>query len=163
MNKVALVIFEPYAGAKLHPDQQAFYDNAPYKNRVMFLSGQRNVMEKLYNNSKRLTAIRQIISTMKNEHVPATDQQYKEAENQLDKVTQALLQTIRETFVTLYFPTKASIISEDFKLEFKENAFKGEDQIIKVLTEAEKFQDYQANDNIMDTMQKKCEHLRKKR
>ena len=157
MNKISLVIFEPYAGAKLHPDLQAFYDNAPYKNRVMFLSGQRNVMEKLYNNSKRLTAIRQIISTMKAEHVPATDQQYKEAENQQDKATQALLQTIRETFVTLYFPTKAGIISEDFKLEFKENAFKGEDQIINVLAEAEKFQDYEANDAFMDTMQKKCE------
>lgn len=157
MNKIALVIFEPYPGAKLHPDLQAFYDNATYKNRMMFLSGQRNVMEKLYQNSKRLTAIRQIISTMKAEHIPATDQQYKEAENQHDKATQALLQTIRETFVTLYFPTKAGIISEDFKLEFKENAFKGEDQIIKVLTGAEKFQDYEANDAFMDTMQKKCE------
>lgn len=157
MNKIALVIFEPYPGAKLHPDLQAFYENAPYKNRLMFLSGQRNVMEKLYHNSKRLTAIRQIIATMKAEHVPATDQQYKEAENQQDKATQALLQTIRETFVTLYFPTKAGIISEDFKLEFKENAFKGEDQIIKVLAEAEKFQDYEANDAFMDTMQKKCE------
>jgi len=157
MNKIALVIFEPYSGAKFHPDLQAFYDNTPYKNRVMFLSGQRNVMEKLYNNSKRLTAIRQIISTMKAEHVPATDQQYKEAENQQDKAIQALLQTIRETFVTLFFPTKAGIISEDFKLEFKDNAFRGEEQIINVLAEAEKFQDYESSDSFMETMQKKCE------
>jgi hypothetical protein len=157
MNKIALVIFEPYAGGRLHPDLQAFYDNTPYKNRVMFLSGQRNLMEKLYQNSKRLTAIREIIAIMKAEHVPATDQQYKEAENQLDKATQALLQTIRETFVTLYFPTKSGIISEDFKLEFKENSFKGEEQIINVLAEADKFEDYQADDEFMDLMQKKCE------
>ena len=157
MNKIALVIFEPYPGAKLHPDLQAFYHNAPYKNRVMFLSGQRSLMEKLYQNSKRLTAIRQIIANMKAEHVPATDQQYKEAENQQDKAAQALLQTIREAFVTLYFPTKAGIISEDFKLEFKENSFKGEDQIIKALAEAEKFQDYQANDAFMEIMRNKCE------
>lgn len=99
----------------------------------MFLSGQRNVMEKLYQNSKRLTAIRQIMSTMEAEHVSPMDQQYKEADNQRDKATQALLQSIRETFITLYFPTKNGIVSEDFKLEFKENAFKGEEQIIKVL------------------------------
>jgi len=39
MNKISLVIFEPYAGNKLHPDLQALYDSTPYKNRVMFLSG----------------------------------------------------------------------------------------------------------------------------
>jgi hypothetical protein len=133
INKVSLVIFEPYPGSKLHPELEAFYENTPYKNRVMFLSGQRNVMEKLYQNSKRLTAIRQIMSTMEAEHVSPMDQQYKEADNQRDKATQALLQSIRETFITLYFPTKNGIVSEDFKLEFKENAFKGEEQIIKVL------------------------------
>jgi hypothetical protein len=157
MNKISLVIFEPYAGIGLHPDLQAFYDNATYKNRVMFLSGQRNVMEKLYQNSKRLTAIRQIVASMKAEHVPSTDQQYREAENQQDKATTALLQTIRETFITLYFPTKSGIASEDFKLEFKENAFKGEEQIINALKEAQKFEDFSADDKALETMQKKCE------
>ncbi|MGB4439764.1 MAG: DUF499 domain-containing protein, partial [Sedimentibacter sp.] len=157
MNKISLVIFEPYPGNKLHPDLQSFYDSTPYKNRVMFLSGQRNVMEKLYQNSKRLTAIRQIIASMQAEYVSAADQQYKEADNQKDKVTQALLQSIRETFITLYFPTKNGIVSEDFKLEFKENSFKGEEQIVKVLKNEKKFEDYQAADIFMDNMRNKCE------
>lgn len=157
INKISLVIFEPYAGNKLHPDLQSFYDSTPYKNRVMFLSGQRNVMEKLYQNSKRLTAIRHIIASMQAEHVSAADQQYKEADNQKDKVTQALLQSIRETFITLYFPTKNGIISEDFKLEFKENSFKGEEQIIKVLKQEKKFEDYKSDDVFMENMRSKCE------
>ena len=157
MNKISLVVFEPYAGNKIHPDLQSFYDSAPFKNRVMFLSGQRNVMEKLYYNSKRLTAIHQIIAGMKAEHVPTTDQQYKEADSQQDKVMQALLQSIRETFITLYFPTKNGIVSEDFKLEFKENAFKGEEQIVKVLESQQKFEDYQADDRFMEEMRNKCE------
>lgn len=157
MNKISLVIFEPYPGNKLHPDLQSFYDSSPYKNRVMFLSGQRNVMEKLYYNSKRLTAIRQIISNMCDEHVSATDQQYKEADSQKDKVTTALLQSIRETFITLYFPTKNGIMSEDFKLEFKENSFKGEEQIIKVLKNEKKFEDYRSDDEFMELLREKCE------
>ncbi|MCQ1531159.1 DUF499 domain-containing protein [Lutispora saccharofermentans] len=157
MNKVSLVIFEPYPGNKLHPDLKSFYDSTPYKNRVMFLSGQRNVMEKLYQNSKRLTAIRQIIANMEAEHVSATDQQYKEADIQKDKVTQALLQSIRETFITLYFPTKNGIVSEDFKLEFKENSFKGEEQIVKVLQSQMKFEDYRSDDNFLEQMRNKCE------
>ena len=156
-DKISLVIFEPYSGSGLHPDLLALYNNASYKNRVMFLSGQRNVMEKLYGNSKRLMAITQIFENMKAEHVPSTDQQYKEAENQVDKVTTALLQTVRETFLTLYFPTRNGIASEDFRLEFKENKFNGEEQIIKVLKEADKFEDFSSEDRMLDTMQKKCE------
>lgn len=157
MNKISLVIFEPYPGNKLHPDLQSFYDNTPYKNRVMFLSGQRKVMEKLYQNSKKLTAISHIIDNMVAEHVSATDQQYKEADNQKDKVTQALLQSIRETFITLYYPTKNGIESEDIKFEFKENSFKGEEQIIKVLKDTMKFEDYSSNDEFLELMREKCE------
>ena len=156
MNKISLVIFEPYPN-QLHPDLKAFYDNTPYKNRVMFLSGQRNVMEKLYYNSKRLAAIKQIISNMHDEHVPTTDQQYKEADIQKDKITTALLQSIRETFITLYFPMKNGIVSEDFKLEFKENSFKGEEQIINVLKNEKKFEDYRSDDEFMELMRQKCE------
>ena len=156
-NRVSLVIFEPYAGTGLHPDLQKFYDNCPYKNRVLFLSGQRNVMEKLYQNAKRLAAIRQIVANMKQEHVPETDQQYKEAESQHDKATTALLQTIRETFITLYYPSKKDLSREDFKLEFKENRFNGEEQIIAALKEAMKFEDFQSEDLFIDALRKKCE------
>jgi hypothetical protein len=156
-NKVSLVIFEPFAGTGLHPDLQSFYDNCAYKNRVFFLSGQRNVMEKLYANAKRLTAIRQILANMKTEHVPETDQQYKEAGNQLDKATTALLQTIRETFITLYYPSKHGLTREDFRLEFAANRFDGEDQIIKTLKSAMKFEDYQSEEPFIDTLRKKTE------
>lgn len=157
MNKVALVIYEPYAGSGLHPDLKTFYDNATYKNRVMFLTGQRSVMEKLFDNSKRLTAIRQIISGMKEEHISETDQQYREALDQEDKATNALLSTIRETFITLYYPAKGGLTSEDFKLEYAGNKFNGEDQIVKTLVEAQKFQDFSSDERFMDTLRKKCE------
>lgn len=157
MNRVALIIYEPYAGSGLHPDLQAFYESAPYKNRVMFLSGQRSVMEKLYANSKRLTAIRQIIKGMQDEHVPESDQQYREAMDQSDKATTALLSTIRETFITIFYPAKGGMTSDDFKLEFPGNKFNGEEQIVKTLAEAQKFQDFSTDDKVIETLWKKCE------
>jgi len=156
-NKVSLVIFEPHTGMGIHPDLNNFYENCPYKNRVLFLSGQRNVMEKLYANSKRLAAIRQIIINMKAEHIPETDQQYKEAESQLDKATTALLQSIRETFVTLYYPSKDELSREDFKLEFTSNKFDGEEQIIKALIDAMKLENFQSDDIFIETLRKKAE------
>lgn len=37
----ALVICEPYAGGGLNPELTAFFENAPHKNRVLFLTGAR--------------------------------------------------------------------------------------------------------------------------
>ena len=156
-HKISLVIFEPYPGNRLHPDLDKFYKNSSYKNRVMFLSGDRSVMEKLYTNSKKLKAIQSILESMKSEGVPATDQQYKEAEAQNDKALQALLSTIRETFITLYYPTKNGIVSSDFKLEFKGNKFDGEEQIIAVLKDAMKYEGFSKEDVFMETLRKKCE------
>jgi len=156
-NKISLVIFEPYSGSELHPELKKFHANISQKNRVMFLSGQRNMMEKLYINSKKLKAIQQIVDNMNSEGVPATDQQYKEAGAQLDKALQAVFSTIRETFVALYYPTKNGIELAEFKLEFKENKFNGEEQIIACLTDNSKYEPFSKADPFMETLCKKCE------
>lgn len=156
-NKISLVIYEPYAGNELHPELKRFHENISFKNRVMFLSGQRNMMERLYTNSKRLKAIQQIVDNMANEGIPASDQQYKEAEALLDKAIQALFSTIRETFVTLYYPTKNGIESSDFKLEFKENNFDGEEQIINCLVDNYKYERFSNADPYLETLRQKCE------
>lgn len=156
-NKISLVIFEPYSGSELHPELKKFHENISLKNRVMFLSGQRNMMEKLYGNSKKLKAIQQIVDNMANEGVPPSDQQYKEAEAQLDKAIQALFSTIRETFVSLYYPTKNGIELAEFKLLFKENKFDGEEQIISCLTENSKYERFSKDDQFLENLRKKCE------
>ena len=155
-KKVSLVICEPY-GSTLHPDLLSFYDNASLKNRVMFLSGERSMMEKLYDNSKKLAAIRSIVKNMENEGIPTNDQQYQEALSHRDKAIHALFSTIRETFVTIYFPNKNGIEKTEFKLEFKSNRFDGEEQVIQALTEVKKFEDLTSDDIALETLRKKCE------
>lgn len=156
-DKTSLVIFEPYAGTGLHPDLQKFYDNCAYKNRIFFLSGPRNVMEKLYENAKRYAAMQHILANMRAEHLPESDQQYIEAETLQGKATTALLQTIRETFITVFYPSKNGLSQEDFKLEFAANKFDGEDQIIKTLAEVMKFEDFKSEEPFIDALRKKAE------
>ncbi len=156
-KKIALVIYEPYSGNELHPHLLEYYNRISLKNRVMFLSGNRSVMEKLYANSKKLKAIETIVNNMKDEGVPATDQQRKEAEATLDKTLQALFSSIRETFVTLHYPTKNGLEHTDFRLEFKENKFDGELQVINTLRSVMKYDDYSKDDAFLETLRKKCE------
>ena len=157
---VALIIFEPYAGnvaGGLHPDLQSFYDNCRYKNRLMFLSGQRNLMEKLVANAKRFTAIKQIMTSLRSNQVPESDQQFREAEVLLDKANQVLLQTIRETFVTLTFPARRGLAQEQLIFEFVANKFDGEDQVIKALIKAKKYESMSTDPLHLEEMRQKAE------
>ncbi len=156
-KKIALVIYEPYSGNSLHPHLMEYYNRIAMKNRVMFLSGNRSVMEKLYVNSKKLKAIDTIVENMKSEGIPATDQQRKEAEATLDKTIQALFSTIRESFVTLHYPTKNGLEQTDFRLEFKENKFDGEQQVIETLKSVMKYDEFSKDDSFLENLRKKCE------
>lgn len=153
MDKVTLTIFEPYTGTGLHPELKRFYDSTPYKNRVMFLSGQRDTMNRLYTATKELKAIDTIISNMKDERVSESNQQYQIAMDTRAKKVMAVLECARQTFVTLYFPNKKGITNADFLMQFKENNYNGEEQIRLVLKEKMKF----TEDSSGESFIKKCE------
>ncbi|MCH6265088.1 DUF499 domain-containing protein [Neobacillus citreus] len=146
-DKTMLILFEPNPnGVGLKKDLEEFYENVKYKNRVMFLTGQRNSMENLLDVSKQLKAIQSIIDRMKEEKVLESDSQFQSAQEILHKVELNLLQTSRETFITLYYPTSDSFESSDFKMEFKNNKFDAEEQIRNVLIDVMKFDKDTSND-----------------
>lgn len=159
MNRTALVVCEPYSGGGLNPALKAFFDNAAFKNRVLFLTGARATMEKLLENSKRRTAIESVIGTMRqNPSFTETDPQYKEASVLLDKYTHALFSTIRETFVTLYYPAKGDALQqEEFNLVFDNNRFDGEKQVAQALENARKFEELTNDPKKLDILRQKCE------
>lgn len=159
MNRTALVVCEPYAGGGLHPDLKTFYDNAVFKNRVLFLTGARKTMETLLENSKRRTAIASVIDTMRqSSNFTETDPQYKEASVLLDKYTHALFSTFRETFVTLFYPAKGdALMQEPFDLKFENNHFEGERQVVQALENARKFEEFTNDPKKLETLRLKCE------
>lgn len=154
-DKITLILFEPNPnGVGLQKDLAEFYENVKYKNRVMFLTGQRNSMENLLNVAKQLKAIQSILHRMKNEDkIPESDSQYQQAEDILHKVELQLLQTARETFITLYYPVSDGFESNEFKMEFNNNQFDAEEQIRNVLIEVMKFD----KDTSSDVFRKKFE------
>lgn len=153
VDKVTLTIFEPHTGNGLHPELQKFYESTSYKNRVMFLSGQRDTMNRLYMAAKELKAIETIIANMKDERVSESNQQYQIAIDTKTKKTMAVLECARQTFVTLYFPNKKGMASADFLMQFKENKYNGEEQIRLILKEKMKFIEDVSGESFI----KKCE------
>lgn len=139
VDKVTLIIFEPYSGTGLHPELNRFYESTLYKNRVMFLSGQRDTMNRLYTAAKELKAIETIIANMKDERVAETNQQYQIALDTKTKKVMAVLECARQTFVTLYYPSDDEIVKADFLMHFKENKYNGEEEVRRLLLEEMKF------------------------
>lgn len=154
-DKISLILFEPNPnGVGLQKDLKNFYENVRYKNRVMFLTGQRNSMDNLLEVSKQLKAIKSIINRMKNEDkVAENDPQYQQAQDIQHKLELNLLQTARETFITLYYPTSDGFESSEFKMEFKNMDFDAEAQIRNLLIDEMKFD----KDTSSDTFRRKFE------
>lgn len=153
VDKVTLILFEPYTGAGLHPELQSFYENTMYKNRVLFLSGQRDTMNRLYQAAKELKAIERIIANMKEDKVSEDNQQYQLAQDTRVKKITAVLSAAQQTFSVIFYPNKNGVASADFSMEFKGNNYNGEDQIRKLLFEKQKLTDKTSD----DTFRKKCE------
>ncbi|MBN8209372.1 DUF499 domain-containing protein [Bacillus sp. NTK071] len=139
-DQISLILFEPNSnGVGLKKELKDFHDNVRYKNRVLFLTGQRNPMEDMLEHAKQLKAINAIIKRMKEENVSEGDSQYQQAQNIKDKINLNFLSTTREAFITLYYPVSDGFEASDFKMEFKGNEFNAEEQIRNVLIDEMKF------------------------
>ena len=140
-DKITLIAFEPNTvGGGLHPDLDKFYASTNLKNRVMFLSGEHDTMNVLYEAAKEHKAINAIIKRLKEEeHVSETDSQYILARDIQIKTRFKLSSAIKETFVTLYYPTHKGIRNQEITMNYIENNFDAEKQIRDLLISADKF------------------------
>jgi hypothetical protein len=157
-DKVLLVLFEPNnAGSGLNPDLVRLYNDTQYKNRVMFLTGDRKTMDNLLRRAKEHKAIQRIISTMRSDRVPENNPQFELAADREIKLGQNFLSAARETFVKLYYPFhhrgENRLVDAEFLMEFNANDFNGEEQIRKVLSDRQK---YTNEDPKSESFKSKC-------
>ena len=156
-DKATLVISEPFVGQGLNPQLKQFFDQTTFKNRVAFLTGSRNTFDSLIESAKRLKAIQHIINDMGAEKVQPTDPQFKQADELLDRLLGQFLSAVKETFSTLYFMTRPSdrdvLNPADFLMKFEGNKYNGEDQVLQLLKDKQKY----TEDVSSDIFRKKVE------
>jgi hypothetical protein len=156
-DKVTLVIAEPAPGGGLSPDLRKLYEEATFKNRVLFLSGEREVIQRLLERSAELKAIRGILVELEREKTPANDPQLIAANELLEKIEVQLLSAAREAFTKLHYPSRQAnedvLLAADFLMNFAGNEYNGEEQVRDALKSKQKF----TEDVDSDTFRKKCE------
>ncbi|MRS03515.1 glycosyl transferase, partial [bacterium] len=155
-DKVTLVITEPYSGGGLRQEIRDFYEQITWKNRVAFISGPRNTFETLIETGKRLKAIQHIIDELGRDHTPENDPQMVQSKDLADRIRGNFHSAVRETFTILWYPPiadNATLESADFSMRFEGNNYNGEQQILELLKDKQKF----TEDIASDTFRKKCE------
>ena len=157
-DQITLALFEPNTEQPgLHPQLARLYEDTQYKNRIMFLSGDRNTMENLLKVAKEHKAIKRIIAGMREERTRESDPQFEMAVDKEHKTQLRFLHTARETFVKLYYPSsfrgENTILDADFMMEFKGNDYNGEEQIRQILINKRKFEENTAD----ESFRRKCE------
>ena len=151
-DRVTLVVSEPHP-AGLHPDLTTLYDQLTHRNRVCFLTGQR-AFGSLLERARELKAIHQIIGEKHQEGVPDGDPQMQQARDQLlPRFLAQFHSAVRETFTTLHYPTRDRLAKVDFLMEFKENRYNGEEQVVAALADRQKY----TTDVAGETFRKKVE------
>jgi hypothetical protein len=152
-DKVTLILYRPYGGG-LHPNLQKLYDDQIYKNRMLFLSGQKQGLTVLIEAAKEIKAVTAILAEMHSDGIPANDVQRIAATELFDKIQNRLLSAARETFTTLTFPSPTgNLATADFQMQFQNNQYRGEQQIRETLKAKRKF----TEDVASDAFRRMCE------
>ncbi|MEK7253963.1 MAG: DUF499 domain-containing protein, partial [Bacteroidota bacterium] len=138
-TQVALIIYKPYPGGKIHPDLQKLFDDATPRNRMMFLTGDAHSMEAIYQNVKALKGIEAILGEFGSEKMPKNDPQYMDAEKLHENFLFKFRSAVTTSFVKLYYPTKNGLQDANFQMQFNGNDYRGEKQVISTLLDKRKF------------------------
>ncbi len=151
-DKVTLVVSEPHPEG-LHPDLLTLYDQLTYRNRICFLTGER-AFDSLLNRARELRAIHQIIKEMQQEGTPDGDPQMQQARDQLlPRFLTQFHSAVRESFTTLHYPTRHRLAKVDLLMEFRDNRYEGEQQVVAALEDRQKY----TADVSSETFRKKVE------
>lgn len=143
-KEVTLIVTEPSTlQSGLASDLKEYWGDHPFKNRFLFLSGERQTWENILNVFKEYKGIQAILKQMRDDRVSETDPQFQKATDKLEKIRLSINSAIRETFIKLYFPRNndsGDVLAEtEITFQFSGNDFNAEEQIKNVLKEERKF------------------------
>ena len=149
-DRTVLVITEPCQihtpdQIPLHAEFIRLYENLEYKNRILFLTGDRDTMNEVLKNAALLRAIRTILAEQETERLTERDPQRVEAKKSEDRILINLRSSIQQTYSIVVYPSADRLRMEIIRLNFDSNNFDGEAQIRAALLNARKFSEDTAN------------------
>lgn len=141
-ERTTLVIVRPGGqanGLPISADWQAWWDQQPYKNRVLFLAGSRDTYQKVIDGARQTRALQSIEDDLKSEKTPSDDPQWRALDGLRDRVALQFNSALKEAFDQIVYPSiNTALRASGIDLAFAGNQ-SGEATIRKTLEGAQKF------------------------
>ncbi len=141
-DKTTLIVVRPGSFANQLPisaDWQAWWEQQVFKNRVLFLSGSRDIFQRLVDCARQTRALKSIREELDSENVPANDPQWRAVESLNDRVGLQFTSALREAFDQIVYPSRSNTLrTSGVDLAFAGNQ-SGEATIRHTLENAQKF------------------------
>jgi hypothetical protein len=142
-DKVVLVLAEPsggHGGLPLSQDWQGWWAHQAFKNRILFLTGSRMVIQNVNDSARQVRALQSIEEELRAEATPTNDPQWRALDALKDRLLNQLSSALTQAFDTLVFPSIGdSLRAQAITLEFRGNNWHGEDIVRRTLEAAQKF------------------------
>lgn len=135
--KTTLVIFRPVMSALNEITE--FWDNQQWKNRVLFLTGEPSAYHRVLEEAAYLRAIDIIIREFRQKNLAESDEQMIAAFERRSKIEGQFYIACRETFQSLYYPSKNGLTQLDVEAVYAQNKFEAENQITNALKDVHKY------------------------
>lgn len=143
-DKVMLLITEPTStpigASKLNQTWNSYANSVEYKNRVLFLTGDRDTLDRVSENAAQYKAIQAILAELDAENLSPRDPQRVDADRTRDQIILRLRSSLEQTFTVVVFPHHGGLRSTDVRMQFSNNNFDGEAMIRDALVKVQKFE-----------------------
>jgi hypothetical protein len=141
-EKTTLVITRPGGqanGLPVSQDWQDWWQQQPFKNRVLFLSGSKDTYMRILEAARQARALESIEADLKSENTPADDPQWRAHDSLQARIGLQFSSALKETFDQLVYPSReSSLRPNSVILDFAGNT-NGEATIKETLRVANKF------------------------
>ena len=141
-EKTTLVITRPGGqanGLTVSQDWQDWWQQQPFKNRVLFLSGSRDTYMKILDVARQSRALVSIEKDLKGENTAPDDPQWRALDSLRDRIGLQFTAALKETFDQLVYPSRdSSLRAGSIDLAFAGNT-NGEATIKQTLKTVKKF------------------------
>jgi hypothetical protein len=142
LDKTTLVIVRPGGQANQLPissDWQDWWSQQQYKNRVLFLSGSRDIFQKVLDCARQARALQSVQDELITDNTPTEDPQWRALDGLKDRVNLQFGAALKEAFDQLVYPSiNTALRAGGIELAFAGNQ-SGEATIRKTLENAQKF------------------------
>ncbi|RVT52743.1 DUF499 domain-containing protein [Rubrivivax albus] len=141
-ERTTLVVVRPGGQANQLPisgDWQAWWQQQPYKNRVLFLTGSRDTFQKVIDAARQTRALQSIEDELRQEQTPADDPQWRALDGLRDRIALQFSAALKEAFDQIVYPSiNTAMRATGVDLAFAGNR-SGEATIRQTLEGAQKF------------------------